>query len=288
MYLKNGFFVKNQWFYVLPIGLFLFLNVKSFFAPEVDYSAFVAQIGELPFFAVNVGLFFFFFWGLFFIVRFIHQQPIVKFTTGRKRIDWERVFFSFLLWGSFIVIQTGLSYTLFPEDYSWNFEPIPFFSLLLLSLLLIPFQSAFEEYFFRGYVLQGIAILTKNRWIPLIFSSLFFGLVHVSNPEIAKMGYGFLAFYISLGFFLGIITLMDNGLELALGFHIANNFFISFLTTSEWSVFQTPSLLKEVSVPEITLLYTITFYLPLLALLFIFAKKYRWNNWKTRLLGKIN
>ena len=46
MYLKNGFFVKNQWFYVLPIGLFLFLNIKSFFAPEVDYSAFVAQIGS--------------------------------------------------------------------------------------------------------------------------------------------------------------------------------------------------------------------------------------------------
>ena len=91
-----------------------------------------------------------------------------------------------------------------------------------------------------------------------------------------------------LGFFLGVITLMDNGLELALGFHIANNFFISFLTTSQWSAFQTPSLLKEVTIPEITILYVITFYLPLFLLLFIFAKKYRWNDWKTRLLGKIN
>ena len=102
------------------------------------------------------------------------------------------------------------------------------------------------------------------------------------------MGYGLLVFYISSGLFLGIITLMDNGLELALGFHIANNFFISILTTSSWSVFQTPSLLKEVSTPEVTPLYAIDFFLPLLILLFIFAKKYRWNDWKTRLFGKIN
>ena len=107
-----------------------------------------------------------------------------------------------------------------------------------------------------------------------MLSSLFFGLVHIANPEIAQMGYGFLVFYISLGFFLGVITLMDNGLELALGFHIANNFFISFLTTSQWSAFQTPSLLKEVTIPEITILYVIMFYLPLFLLLFIFAKKY--------------
>ena len=247
MYIKNGFFVKNQWFYILPIGLFLLININAFFQPEVDFNVLIAQMGELPFFAMNVGLFLLFFWGLFFIVRFIHQQPIVKFTTGREKIDFGRIFFSFSLWGLFIVAQTALSYLFFPEDYQWNFQPAPFFTLLLISFLFI-----------------------------------------IANPEIAQMGYGFLVFYISLGFFLGVITLMDNGLELALGFHIANNFFISFLTTSQWSAFQTPSLLKEVTIPEVTMLYVVTFYLPLLLLLFIFAKKYRWNDWRTRLFGKIN
>ena len=288
MYLKNGFFVKNQWFYILPIGLFLLINVNAFFAPEVDLKPLIAQMGELPFFVMNVGIFLIFFLGLFFIVKFIHQQPIVKFTTGRKRIDWGRIFFSFSLWGGYLVLQTGLSYLLFPDDYQWNFEPVPFFTLLLLSLLFIPFQAGFEEYFFRGYFLQGVSILSKRRWVPLVLSSLFFGLVHIANPEVSQMGYGFLVFYICSGLFLGIITLMDNGLELALGFHIANNIFISILTTSSWSVFQTPSLLKEVSTPEVTPLYAINFFLPLLILLFIFAKKYRWNDWRTRLFGKIN
>ena len=109
MYLKNGFFVKNQWFYILPIGLFFLINVNAFFAPEVDLKPLIAQMGELPFFVMNVGIFLIFFLGLFFIVKFIHQQPIVKFTTGRKRIDWGRIFFSFSLWGGYLVLQTGLS-----------------------------------------------------------------------------------------------------------------------------------------------------------------------------------
>ena len=77
MYLKNGFFVKNQWFYILPIGLFFLINVNAFFAPEVDLKPLIAQMGELPFFVMNVGIFLIFFLGLFFIVKFIHQQPIV-------------------------------------------------------------------------------------------------------------------------------------------------------------------------------------------------------------------
>ena len=195
MYIKNGFFVKNQWFYILPIGLFLLININAFFQPEVDFNVLIAQMGELPFFAMNVGLFLLFFWGLFFIAKFIHQQPIVKFTTGREKIDFGRIFFSFSLWGLFIVAQTALSYLFFPEDYQWNFQPAPFFTLLLISFLFIPFQAGFEEYFFRGYFLQGTAILARNRWIPLVLSSLFFGLVHIANPEIAQMGYGFLVLY---------------------------------------------------------------------------------------------
>ena len=116
MYIKNGFFVKNQWFYILPIGLFLLININAFFQPEVDFNVLIAQMGELPFFAMNVGLFLLFFWGLFFIVKFIHQQPIVKFTTGREKIDFRRILFSFSLWGLFIVAQTALSYLFFPED----------------------------------------------------------------------------------------------------------------------------------------------------------------------------
>ena len=66
--------------------------------------------------------------------------------------------------------------------------------------------------------MQGLGVLAKNRWLPLIFTSTLFGLMHIANPEIGKLGYMLMVHYIGTGFLLGIMTLMDEGLELALGF----------------------------------------------------------------------
>ena len=43
---------------------------------------------------------------------------------------------------------------------------------------------------------------------------------------------------------------MDEGLELALGFHAANNLIASLLLTADWTAFQTNSILKDVSDPS--------------------------------------
>ena len=57
----------------------------------------------------------------------------------------------------------------------------------------------------------------------------FFGCLHFSNPEVEKIGYSILIYYIGTGFFLGILTIIDKGIELALGFHIANNLINIFI-----------------------------------------------------------
>jgi membrane protease YdiL (CAAX protease family) len=81
-------------------------------------------------------------------------------------------------------------------------------------------------------------------------TSLIFGSMHVFNPEVAKMGYVIMIYYIGTGLFLGVITLMDEGIELALGFHAANNLVGAILVTSDWSVFQTYSIFKDMSEPS--------------------------------------
>ncbi len=58
----------------------------------------------------------------------------------------------------------------------------------MLVILLLPIQTSAEEYLFRGYLMQGIGIISGNRWLPLILTSLAFGLMHYANPEIAKFG----------------------------------------------------------------------------------------------------
>jgi hypothetical protein len=102
------------------------------------------------------------------------------------------------------------------------------------------------------------------------------------------MGYIIMVYYIGTGLFLGIITLMDDGMELALGFHAANNLVGALLVTSDWSVFQTHSIFKDMSDPSAgaDVILPVVIVYPIL--LFIFSKKYKWTNWKEKLTGKID
>ena len=225
--------------------------------------------------------------GLFLVVRNLHNQTMLSVTTSRKKVDWSRVGFAFLVWSVFTIVATLLTYYYSPSDFIFNFKPIPFLVLVVIGTVLIPIQTSAEEYIFRGYLMQGFANLAKNKWFPLVMTSIIFGGMHIFNPEVSKMGYIILVYYIGTGLLLGIITLMDEGMELALGFHAANNLVGALLVTSDWSAFQTNSIFKDISDPSAgfdVILPVIIIY-PLL--LFIFSKKYNWINWKEKLTGSI-
>lgn len=231
--------------------------------------------------------FVFVFFQLYALVRFFHKQSFLQLITSRNSIDWHRVFFSFSIWAGITIISTVVVYILYPEDFIVQFDWIPFLLLFIIGLLLFPFQIGSEELIFRGYLMQGFGNLAKNKWFPLLMTSLIFGLLHIANPEVDKMGYSILIYYIGTGLFLGIITLMDEGMELALGFHFANNFIAALLVTSDWTAFQTHSILKSTSDPSVffDIILPISIIFPILVVLF--AKKYQWTNWREKLTGRI-
>ncbi|AXT19881.1 CPBP family intramembrane metalloprotease [Flavobacteriaceae bacterium AU392] len=226
---------------------------------------------------------------LILVTRYLHKQSFVKLTTTRKKIDWKRILFAFFFWGIISSTFVLIDYYSNPESYQFNFKLMPFVILALISIALVPLQTSCEEYLFRGYLMQGIGVIVKNKWIPLIITSAIFGLLHISNPEIDQLGHILLVYYIGTGLFLGITVLMDEGLELALGFHAANNLFTALLVTADWTAFQTHSILKDVSEPEaagiMDTFFPVFVIFPIV--LFIFAKKYKWNNWKGKLFGKV-
>ena len=189
--------------------------------------------------------------GVLFVVKYLHEQSLRSLTTSRSKIDWRRFGFAFLFWGIISSTMVLIDHYMYPEHYEFNFKLVPFLILAAIALVLVPLQTSFEEYLFRGYLMQGLGVLCKNKWVPLIVTSSLFGLLHIANPEIEKLGYILLVHYIGTGFFLGIITLMDDGLELALGFHAANNLFTALLVTADWTAFQTNSILRDVSDPDI-------------------------------------
>ena len=226
--------------------------------------------------------------GVILAAKWLHNQSLRHLTTSRPKIDWKRFWVAFTIWG---VISSGLilfDYFASPENYVNNFEWNRFLVLAAIAIALIPLQTSFEEYLFRGYLMQGIGVLFKNKWVPLILTSVIFGMLHFWNPEVDKLGNLIMIYYIGTGFFLGILTLMDEGLELALGFHAANNLFTALLVTANWTALQTHSVLKDVAEPELgftDLIVPVFIMFPVL--LFVFGKMYKWTNWKDKLFGAV-
>lgn len=223
---------------------------------------------------------------IYLVVTRLHQRSFLSLITSRDRLDYKKILFSFFLWGTVSALMVIFDYMMSPEDYLWNFKPLTFLILLLISVVMIPLQTSMEELIFRGYLMQGFRVLFKNRWMPLLITSILFGLLHIWNPEIDKLGIHLIWYYIGTGLFLGVITLMDEGIELALGFHAANNLVTALLVTASWTAFQTESLLIDNSEPSLgmELIFTLAVIYPLLAL--IFAKKYQWKNWMAQLTHK--
>ena len=224
---------------------------------------------------------------IFFVVKYLHKQPFVQLTTSRKKTDWGRVFFGFGLIAITTIVITGLDYYNNPDDYVLQFDLIPFLILVVIALIMVPLQTSFEEYLFRGYLMQGIGVLAKNRWLPLIITSVVFGLLHLANPEVDKLGNIIMVFYIGTGFLWGITTLMDEGMELSLGLHAGNNLVTALLVTADWTAFQTNSILKDVSEPStgIDVIAPVLILYPIFIL--IMAYRYKWHDWSGKLFGKV-
>ena len=227
--------------------------------------------------------FMFSFIGFWFIVRKLHNSSLVKIATIRKKIDFNRIIFSFVLWGILVIFMVLFDYFIYPDDYKWNFKLKEFLIMLPIAFLFIPIQTSLEEFIFRGYLMEGFASLLKNSWMPLIFTSLIFGLLHIYNPEVEKLGHSILIYYIGTGLFLGILSIMDQGIELSLGFHAANNLVTALLVTSTWTVFQTESILIDISEPNLfnEIVFSLLILYPLF--LIVMSKKYDWKNWKEKI-----
>ncbi|MEM0542677.1 CPBP family intramembrane glutamic endopeptidase [Flavobacterium sp. j3] len=304
MFIENGFLPENKfWKYLIgsvvvifasvigQIPLLLAVFVKSFSSgkgmPQNGQEIMTVLEPNTTLFLALLS-FVFAFIAFLLVTKYFHKQSLLSLTTSRKKVDWKRVFFSFGSWSLITIVSIAALYYSNPESFVVNFKPIPFIILVLIGIVLIPIQTSTEEYIFRGYLMQGFALLSRNKWLPLLMTSVIFGTMHIANPEVEKMGYIILVYYIGTGFFLGIITLMDEGMELALGFHAANNLVGALLVTSDWSVFQTNSILKDVSMPSVgsEILAPVFIIFPIL--LFIFSKKYKWTNWKEKLTGTID
>lgn len=257
---------------------FLFTDIAINFPDQhpTTETEIVQLIGKNRFLIWIIVPFLFVIVGLLSSIHFLHKRPILSLITARKKIDFKRILFSFLVMTIvltlFLVLQIYTSNNL---TFQFNFEK--FLPLLLISLFLLPIQTTCEELIFRGYALQGIKRRTASNLAAILISGTMFGAIHYGNPEIEAIGNHIIIYYILVGIFLSFITYLDDGMELALGYHAANNIFAAIMVTNNWQAFQTDALFMDKTPPGIGWDTILGILIVLPTLFFIFKWKYKWK-----------
>lgn len=179
------------------------------------------------------------------IIKMFHGRSWTEVINGTKRVRWSRFFVGLAVWGVLQVGSFAINYMTDPDNFEFRFEPVRFILLTIISLTMLPIQSSCEEFVFRGYLAQGVASWTGSRLWALLIPSVLFALLHSPNPEVAKYGFGvMMANYFLIGLTFGLISLLDDGIELAMGAHSINNILGSMLMTYEGSALRTDALFK--------------------------------------------
>ncbi len=180
------------------------------------------------------------------LIKAFHKRSLKEVINGGGSFRWNRLGKGFFIWVVLSAILLLVSLLFDRENYELNFQLTKFIPLVIISLLLIPFQAGTEEFFFRGYLAQGVGTWTKNRWLVVLIPSILFALMHGMNPEIKEFGFWtMMPAYVLFGLVFGVISVLDDGIELAIGIHSANNIFASIFVTSKSSVLQTPAMFVQ-------------------------------------------
>ena len=290
-----GVFISLLFIGQIPLTIVLVQKTSALNGGNFDIGA-LAHVSETMDFesigiSLNYGLvlllmsFVIAFLTLWFFVKVLHKRPLKTLITAAPSINWGKIFFAFSLWMLMSIVMEMVFYLIDPGNYTFSFDSSQFWMLLAIAFTFLIIQISFEELFMRGYLMQGIASITTMRWIPLVITSLIFGLMHAMNPEVGKFGFAtMMSYYIGTGLFLGIITLMDDSLELALGIHAATNIYSAVFVTFSSSALQTPALFKMAEV-NINLMLPI-FFAAAAVFVLICTKKYGWNDW-TKCYGPV-
>jgi uncharacterized protein len=209
------------------------------------YDLTVLGVDQVTGMALQLVTFLAAFFALALLVRPLHERSFMMTINGAGTFRWNRFLIGALVWilvsALYLFVYMGVN----PENFTINNTSISLLKLGVVALILIPFQAGFEELLFRGYLMQGLFRIVPRRWFPLIITSLIFGLMHSFNPEVKDLGFiTMMPHYLLFGFIFGIIAILDDGIEAAMGTHAANNFFLTVMVTHKSSALQTPAVFE--------------------------------------------
>ncbi|WP_328854965.1 CPBP family intramembrane metalloprotease [Microbispora hainanensis] len=91
-----------------------------------------------------------------------------------------------------------------------------FLPAIIVILLLVPFQSAAEEYAYRGWIIQGFGAYLRTPWPGILVGAAAFAASH------GYTGWGIL-YVFAFGMLMGWLAVRTGGLEAPIALHATNN-----------------------------------------------------------------
>lgn len=105
--------------------------------------------------------------------------------------------------------------------------------LVPVALVALLIQVGTEEIFFRGYLQQQLACLSRSRWVWMFVPSAMFGALHFWNGNGAAEGTIWAIWATVLGMACADLTARTGNLGAAIGLHLANNAFALLVVSIE-------------------------------------------------------
>ncbi|UXX77801.1 CPBP family intramembrane metalloprotease [Reichenbachiella carrageenanivorans] len=210
------------------------------------------------------------------LVKVLHKRSFSQTVNGTAKIRWARVGYAAGLWAVLMVVYILFELAVDPDNIAFQLNWSAFLPLVVVAVLLIPLQTTCEEYLLRGYFTQGVAGLTKSRWLAVLVPGLIFALMHAFNPEVQAHGFWIvMPQYLTFGVVFGLLSVLDDGIELAMGAHAVNNVFLCLFLTNKDSVLQTAAVFEQLEMNPVR--DTISLMVLSVVFFIILYKKFHWD-----------
>lgn len=189
---------------------------------------------------------------LWLVLRFLHHRSLKSLIAPTGRVHWQnyrRAVVFVLVFG----LATSLP-VLLGGAFSQQLPLMVWLPWLLPALALIFLQTAAEELFFRGYLMQQLAARFKSRWVWWVLPAVLFGARHY-NPVLYGDNWMLVIATATLaGLIYGDITARSGDLSIAMGLHFANNILVILVINVSGQLSSLSLFLKDINVRNVDLM----------------------------------
>ena len=171
------------------------------------------------------------------LAAFLVQRKRPSDLIGQWR--WQFFVLGLATWTGVQVLLAGVDYAIAPAGFALALNAG---TALLASTALVGIvvQTFAEEFIFRGYVTQGLALAFKKPLPAAVVSGILFGSLHIPNgiPQAVNA--------VIFGTVCALIAIRTGGIALTFGLHLANNYFGAVVVVSGSDVFKgSPGIIAQ-------------------------------------------